>query len=223
MDWEFLQKTAIFQGMTAEEIRTMLRCLRAEIRTFGRDSRILQAGDRARRMGLVLSGRVQIGSDDPWGNHSILDSVGPGQVFAETYACVPDEPMMVDVMAMEDSRILLLDGVRALQSCDRGCPQHIRLIRNLLVLSARKNLSLSRRIFHTAPKSIRGRLLAYLAFQAQRQGKNEFDIPFNRQQLADYLGVDRSAMSAELGKMRAEGLLETRRNHFVLLQPDGLE
>lgn len=168
----------------------------------------------------MLSGSVSIENDDVWGNKSILDKVGPGQVFAETYACVPGEPLMVSVVAAEDTEILFLDVSRALDGCSNACGSQSRLLRNLLSISARKNLHLSRRIFHTSSKSIRGRLLSYLSFQAAQHGSNDFEISFNRQQLADYLSVDRSAMSNELSKMQRDGLLTVNRSHFTILGMD---
>ena len=168
-------------------------------------------------MGILLSGSVSIENDDVWGNKSILDKIGPGQVFAETYACVPDEPLMISIVATEPTEILFLDMSRVLNICSNACGFHNQLIRNLLSVSLQKNLSLSRRIFHTSSKSIRGRLLSYLSFQATQQGSYDFQIPFSRQQLADYLSVDRSALSNELGKMQKEGLLRVERNHFTLI------
>ena len=218
MDLNFLQSTLLFQGSSTEEIDAMLKCLGTKEQSFSRGTVILHAGDTVRSIGLVLAGRVQIENDDLWGNKSVLDSVGPGQVFAETYACIPGEPMMVSAVAAETCDILFLNASRVLTSCPSACSHHSRLVQNLLLLSARKNLNLSRRIFHTSPKSIRGRLLSYLSFQAAVHQSREFTIPFNRQQLADYLSVDRSAMSAELGRMRDEGILETERNYFQLKQ-----
>ena len=218
MDLNFLQSTLLFQGSSTEEIGAMLKCLGTKEQSFSRGTVILHAGDTVRSIGLVLAGRVQIENDDLWGNKSVLDSVGPGQVFAETYACIPGEPMMVSAVAAENCDILFFNASRVLTSCPSACSHHSRLVQNLLLLSARKNLNLSRRIFHTSPKSIRGRLLSYLSFQAAVHQSREFTIPFNRQQLADYLSVDRSAMSAELGRMRDEGILETERNYFQLKQ-----
>ena len=218
MDLNFLQSTLLFQGSSTEEIDAMLKCLGTKEQSFSRGTVILHAGDTVRSIGLVLAGRVQIENDDLWGNKSVLDSVGPGQVFAETYACIPGEPMMVSAVAAENCDILFLNASRVLTSCPSACSHHSRLVQNLLLLSARKNLNLSRRIFHTSPKSIRGRLLSYLSFQAVVHQSREFTIPFNRQQLADHLSVDRSAMSAELGRMRDEGILETERNYFQLKQ-----
>ena len=123
---------------------------------------------------------------------------------------------MVSAVAAEDTEVLFLNVERVLNTCPETCSHHSRLIRNLLTVSSRKNLDLSRRIFHTSSKSIRGRLLSYLSSQAVLLGKREFEIPFNRQQLADYLSVDRSALSNELGKMQREGLLEFHKNHFLL-------
>ena len=171
-------------------------------------------------MGVVLAGSVFIENDDIWGNHSILDRAGRGEIFAETYAAIPGQKLMVNVVAAEEARILFLDVGRILKVCSNSCVFHHTLIENLLKLSAEKNLRLSKRIFHISSKSIRGRLLSYLSYQAMENGKKEFDIPFNRQQLADYLGVDRSAMSNELGKMQKDGLIEVKRNHFRILDVD---
>ena len=155
---------------------------------------------------------------DPARAKSILDTASAGQVFAETYACVPSEPMMVSVVASEKTEVLFLNIGRILQVCTNNCSHHNKIIHNLLSVSARKNLNLSRRIFHTSAKSIRGRLLSYLSYQAMKNGSREFDIPFSRQQLADYLSVDRSALSNELSKMQKDGLLKVSRNHFTLLE-----
>lgn len=221
MDLDFLTQTQLFRDIPVGELSGLLNCLRAVRRQYEKGAVLCSAGERTASIGLVLSGSVHIESDDVWGNKSILSSVGPGQVFAETYACLPDEPLMVSVTAAEDTAVLFLQAARLLAPCSRACPHHAQLIRNLLFVSARKNLTLSRRIFHTAPKTIRGRLLSYLSMQAIRTGSDSFSIPFDRQQLADYLGVDRSALSAELGRMRRDGLLDFKKNRFRLhVTPD---
>lgn len=214
MDFVQISKTVLFQGTRPEDAEAMLKCLEAREKQFQKDETIYYVGDGVSELGLVLSGSVLIENDDLWGNRSILDRIGPGQIFAETYACVPGEKLLVTVTAAEKTEVLFLNVGKILRVCTNACSFHARLIRNLLTLSARKNLNLSRRIFHTSAKSIRGRLLSYLSWQAVKQGSREFDIPFNRQQLADYLGVDRSAMSAELGKMKREGLIQVDRSHF---------
>ena len=220
MDYIFLSNTVLFQGIAPEEIKEMLTCLNAEQRSYQRDEVIYHAGDTVTAMGLVISGKVSIENDDVWGNKSILDHAQAGQVFAETYSCVPNAPLMISVVAAEPTQVLFLDMSRMLHVCANSCSFHNRLIRNLLTIASQKNINLSRRIFHTSSKSIRGRLLSYLSFQAAQQGSREFDIPFNRQQLADYLSVDRSAMSNELSKMQRDGLLQVNRSHFILIGID---
>ena len=209
--------TALFRGISPEELPPLLACMEARRQTYEKGERVLCAGDTVTGLGLVLSGRVLIEKTDLWGNTAVLDSVGPGQIFAETYACTPGEPLMVDVTAPERAEVLFLSAGRVLSPCGRGCGAHSRLIRSLLALSAQKNLRLSRKIFHTAPKTIRGRLLTYLSDQALRAGSRSFTVPFDRQQLADYLNVDRSALSAEIGKLRREGVLLAERNRFTIL------
>ena len=217
MDMTQLCATALFRGVTPEEAQAMLACLGCRRQSFAKGQTIYRTGDTVTALGIVLSGRVLIESCDLWGNTTVLDHAGPGQIFAETYACTPGEALMVDVVAAEPSEALFLEVERVLRTCPNTCAHHSRLVRNLLALSAQKNLNLSRKIFHTSPKTIRGRLLSYLSEQAVRSGGRSFTIPFDRQQLADYLNVERSALSGELGRMQREGLLRTRRNQFELL------
>ena len=202
MDYKLLENAPLFKDVPPEEINVMLQCLGTEERDYDKGETIFHAGDVIHNIGLVLTGRVQIENDDVWGNKSVMESVGPGFAFAESYACLPGEPLMVSAIAAEPSHILFLDTGRVLTTCPSACTHHNRLIQNLLYISSQKNLNLSRRIFHTSSKSIRGRLLSYLSFQASKAGSRDFCIPFNRQQLADYLSIDRSAMSAELGKVK---------------------
>lgn len=211
-----LSKTALFRGVTPQEVEGVLSCLGAKQHCFAKGEMICRTGDVVTCLGMVLSGSVLIESNDLWGNTTVLDSVEPGRIFAETYACALGEPLMVDVVAAEPTEVLFLNIDRVLKVCSNTCDYHNRLIRNLLSISAQKNLNLSRKIFHTAPKSIRGRLLSYLSDQAVQNGSSSFTIPFNRQQLADYLNVDRSALSNELSKMQKEGLLRVKRNDFEL-------
>lgn len=217
MDFSDLAQSVLFQGNTADEIKNILECIRAEEKNYRKDEVILRMGDAAESLGMVISGSVLIENDDAWGNRSILDRIGKGHIFAETYACVPGEKLMVNVVAAESATILFLNMGRMLQICSDANGSQSRLLRNLLMVFAQKNLNLSRRIFHTSSKSIRGRLLSFLSYQAVQTGKREFDIAFNRQQLADYLGVDRSALSNELSKMQRDGLIRVERNHFRIL------
>lgn len=207
----------LFAGSTAQEVADMLGCLGWHEHSYLAGERIFHVGERIKDVGLVIEGNVRIESVDVWGNVSVIGTWGPGQLFGESYAAVPDEPLMVDVVAATDCHIMFLEVAKVLTTCSRACPNHSRTSANLTRMIARQNLELSRRILHVAPKTIRQKALAYLSDEAERAGSCEFDIPYNRQQLADYLGVDRSALSAELSRMAQEGILETRRNHFVLL------
>ena len=186
----------------------------------------------------MLSGSVTIESNDLWGTRTILSHAGPGEFFAETYAMLPGEVLLVDAAANEDCRILFLN-MTALRGdaavADAALPDAAAwpdaaaspakkgsgswrgaLIRNLLHISFRKNLILSGRAFHTAPHAVRARVMSYLNTMALRSGSNTFEIPFDRQQMADYLNVERTALSKELGRMRDDGLISFRKNRFTL-------
>lgn len=218
MNYDFLSAVPLFYGIEKNEIKELLECISARTKMFSKGEYVYRSGDRIRAFGLVLSGSVSIENDDIWGNHTVLDHIGKGKVFGETYACLSEEALMVNVVALENTQVLFVDTHNMMNTCSSSCKYHQKLIRNLLSVLAQKNLILSRRSFHTAPKSIRARVLSYLSFQAVINGTGEFDIPFNRQQLADYLGVDRSALSAELGRMQKEGILKVKRSHFQILE-----
>jgi CRP-like cAMP-binding protein len=217
VDYHFLSQTVLFRGISPQDVQSMMTCLQAFTRSYPRGAVIHHAGDTIHCIGMVLSGSVSIENDDVWGNKSILDRVAPGQIFAETYACVPGERLMINVVAAEPVEVLFLNTDKMFTVCSSSCTFHNKLVRNMLSIAAQKSLNLSRRIMHTSSKSIRGRLLSYLSFQAAIHNGREFDIPFNRQQLADYLSVDRSAMSNELSKMQSQGLIEYNKNTFKLL------
>ncbi|MBE5907914.1 MAG: Crp/Fnr family transcriptional regulator [Lachnospiraceae bacterium] len=203
--------------MTPDEINQALNELCAIEKAYKKNSFILRAGDITESLGLVLSGSVTIESNDMWGNRTILSNVGEGGFFAETYALLENEPLLVDVRANENCQILFFK-VGSLKKLKSNMNLwSFKLISNLLMISANKNLHLSGRSFHTSPKTIRGRVMAYLNSVSLKKGSNEFDIPFDRQQLADYLNLERSALSKELGKMKKDGLIEVRKNHFKLM------
>ena len=217
MNIEMLGKTVLFKTMTEEEILLCLKELRSQEKKYKKGTVIMHAGSLTERVGLVLSGSVTIESNDVCGNCTILSHVGSGQFFAETYALLPDEVMLVDVRANEDCNILFVT-VGGLFKSRISSTWKDKLTRNLLMISAHKNLTLSGRSFHTAPKSARGRILSYLNTVSLQKHTNEFDIPFDRQQLADYLNLERTNMSKELGRMKRDGIIECRKNHFRLLE-----
>jgi len=221
MDITQIQTTVLFRGMSTAETNDALNALSAREKSYRKGDVLLLAGDTTDEMGLILEGSVTVESNDIWGNRTILSLVEPGGFFAETYAYLSNEPLLVDVTANENCRILFLriGSVQNLSAEDTSSWQK-KLISNLLTISFHKNLILSGRSFHTAPKTVRGRLMSYLNAVSLKQGSTEFDIPYNRQQLADYLNVERTALSKELSKMQKDGILITKKNHFKLLTSD---
>lgn len=216
MDKKFLSNTVLFRGMKPGEVESMLECLKAKTRKYKKGEVIFPVGEKTNSMGFVLSGVVSIEIDDVWGNKSIWTHVTSGHVFGETHASLPSEPMLVSAVAAENAEVLFLNIGRLMKICQENCACHTKMIQNLLTIMAQKNLGLSRRMAHLAARSIRGRLSSYLSFESVQRGSLEFTIPYNRQQLADYLNVDRSALSNELSKMQKEGLLRTEKNYFCL-------
>ena len=214
MDVELLQQSRIFKGMSEAEISSALSSLHAQEKRYKKGQALLHAGDVTEKLGLVLEGSVTIESNDAWGNRTILSHVGKGQLFAETYALLSDEPLLVDVIANEDSRVLFLHIGSTQKLADISAPWAFRFMANLLTVSSLKNLHLAGRSFHIAPKTVRGRVMAYLNTMSLQTRSTEFDIPFDRQQLADYLNVERTALSKELSKMQKAGLIRTRKSHF---------
>ena len=219
MNDAILRKSLLFQEMTDLERNTCLSALNAHERSYKKETCILHAGNVTDQMGMVLSGSVNIESNDVWGNCTLLSHVAAGQVFAETYALLPNEVMLVDVIANEDCRILFLNIGNLLSNISSESWSQ-KLYKNLLLISSHKNLTLSVRSFNTAPKSARGRILAYLNSVSLQKHAEEFDIPFDRQQLADYLNLERTNMSKELTRMRNDGIIECRKNHFKLLDAE---
>ena len=219
MDTAILLKMPLFRGFTEKELSKALSSFVAKEQNFKKGNVILSAGSTPGVIGIVISGSITILSDDIWGNRTILSNVKSGGLFAEAYALLEDEPLLVDVMANEDCSILFLNIKKTLSPSKSPESWNYKFIQNLLLISSRKNLILSGRSFHTAPKTIRGRVMSYLNAISLQKGAKEFDIPFARQQLADYLNLERSALSKELGKMQKEGIISTRKNHFKLLTP----
>ena len=216
MNTFFLANTQLFRGISESEIEELLLCLGAHERSFQKGDVIFRAGSPVDEFGLVLSGSVNIVVNLYWGNSIIFGHMGKGEVFAENYAAVPGKELACDVVACEDTQVLFLKMQSVMTTCRMGCAYHNRIIQNMLRISAQKNLNMSSRMMHTASKSLRERLLSYLSEQALERGSAHFTIPFNRQQLADYLAVNRSAMSNELSKMQEEGLITYRKNEFIL-------
>lgn len=207
----------VFRGITKEEFEELEKMNIIREQYFLKGSVILHSGLIVNELGIVITGSVIIENNDMLGNRSILSKVTKGQVFAESYAFGRD-PVMVDVVAVEDTKVIFFNTDIFRDNRYEHIPWNIKIMRNLLFISAGKNMKLSGRIFCTSPKTIRGRLAIYFSQQATKAKSREFDIQFNRQQMADYLNLDRSALSKELCRMRDEGIIQFRKNHFILLK-----
>lgn len=212
-------KNPIFHGITEEEYRELdaAGCTRRAV--YDKESTVFRAGDRTTELGILLSGELYIENTDLWGNRIILHHISVGEAFAETYA-LSRIPMMADVITSRDSLILFLDLEKLLDRKNSSRSWHMKFLQNLLQLSAAKNIAWSGRMLCISSRHIRTRIMTYLSAEAVRLGSREVVIPFNRQQMADYLNVDRSALSRELGKMQEEGILSFRKNKFLLLDVD---
>lgn len=205
----------LFEGMSPEEVGAVLHCIKAQERTYAKNQTIIHQGTVAPKMGLVLSGSVRLEKQDRWGNRSILAFLEPGQAFGEVYACLPGQPYDVNVVASQPAVVLMLDMRRLSAPCSCACAFHIRLVQNVLRAMARRTRMLTRKLDHVSKRTTREKLLSYLSDQAAAASGARFTIPFNRQELADYLGVDRSAMCAELSRMKKEGIIDYRKSEFA--------
>ena len=211
-----LRNSPFFQGMSEAEILAVLHCVSASVLRKKKDEYIFRVGDSTESMGLVLKGSVLVLQEDLWGHRNIIHRIGPGEYFAEPFAATAGSVLNVSVVADEDTECMLLNMERFLKTCPHACAHHNRMVRNLVSVMARRVLDLNEKLTHMAKRSTREKLLSYLSAESMRQGKLSFTIPYDRQQLADYLSVERAAMSVELSKLQKEGLLKTNRNHFEL-------
>lgn len=211
-----LKKSNLFTGISTEEIQEMLSCLSARVCHYNKNEFIIRNGERIHTVGMVISGTALIIQEDFWGKRTIISEVLPGSLFAETYACLSTIPIEMSVISDSECEILFLDFNKILTVCTSACTFHTRLIQNFLSAIAKRNLSLTKKMEHMSKKTIREKLLSYLSAESMKSSSSTFEIPFNRQQLADYLSVDRSALSNELSKLQTEGILTYRKNIFTL-------
>ena len=214
-----LQNSPLFTGIAHDDLGAMLACLGAKSIRFAKGETILCEGDTADRLGLVLSGAVQVSRIDYSGTRSLLARLSPPDLFAEAFAFAGVRSLPVHVAAAEDTEVLLIDAARITHSCAQACGFHQQMIYNFMRILALKNLAFSQKLEVTSRRTTRDKLLTYLYQQAAQAGSDSFTIPLDRQELADYLEVERSGLSAEISKLRREGVLESERSRFTLLGP----
>ncbi len=215
--FEILKKCPLFHGIGEDDLLRMLTCFGAKVVSFDKKFTIFAEGKPVKHIGIVLSGSVQVVQIDYYGNRNILSVIGEGDMFAEAFACAEEQSLPVSIIAGELSEIMLVECSHILHTCKNNCAFHGQLIFNLMKGLANKTIMFHKKLDITSKRSTREKLMAYLVTEAKEAGGNSFEIPFDRQELADYLGVDRSGLSAEIGKLKKEGVIENRKNRFELL------
>lgn len=211
-----LKKVPLFANIAAKDLNALLCCLAATQKTYAKNDFIFTENEKISAIGILQSGSAQIIKEDLWGNRTIIELLETGGLFGEAFSCAQTKRLPVAVLATVKTKILWINYQKIISTCPSSCPFHTKLIQNMLQIIAAKNIMLTQKIEHITQRTTRSKLLSYLSAQAKIQQKNSFTIPFNRQELADYLSVDRSAMSSELSKMQREGLLQYKQNHFTL-------
>lgn len=210
-----IEKVPLFEGIPQNKIPDVLSALNSSVHSFEKGRPIFREGDAVTQAGIVLCGRVEILKEDYHGNRNLISVLTEGQLFGEALCCTEAEVQPFEIVAAEQSKILLFDCKAVM--ADTSFEYYGQFMRNLLQEIAEKNLILRRKITLLSKRTTREKIMEFLLTESKRAGKSEFDIPYDRQQLADFLGVDRSAMSAEISKLRADGVISARKNHFVIL------
>ncbi len=214
---EILKHTKLFSGIGEDEIEAMLSCLNAQVKEYKKGEFIFRQGEHLENFCILLKGCVHIQSDDYWGNRSIINEISPLELFGESYAVYESCAVLNDAVASSDCTVAFFNVSKLMTMCSSACRFHSAVISNLLVALSHKNRTLMHKLTHISQRTTREKLISYLSHQSKLSGSNSFTIPFNRQQLADFLSVDRSAMSNELSKMRNEGLITFDKNNFTLM------
>ena len=212
-----LKRTKLFSGVGEEDISSLLSCLGARKKEYKKGEYILREGEHISDIFILVEGKIHIQKDDYWGNRSILSIISVGEMFGEGYAAPESGALLNDVVAVEDSSVIFFDVKRILTTCSSACRFHNMIVQNMFFAISDKNRRLVQKLGHMSGRTTRAKLISYLSEEAKRQGSSAFTVPFNRQQLADYLCVDRSAMSNELCKMRDEGMIRFEKSRFELL------
>ncbi len=213
---DLIAEIPLFRGMSSAEKEEFLSSANYKIKSYKKGEPIFREGQTSEYMGIVLEGMAVVEHSDVWGNNTVLGSAKGGEVFGEVYAALPQTPLLISVTAAENTKVMLIDISDILNGASGGEGYKIRILTSLLKICAKKSLELSRKILHSGSKTIRGRLMSYFSECVQKTDGYNFKIAYNRQQLADYLGVDRSAMCSELSKMQKDGIISYHKNSFCI-------
>lgn len=212
-----IKTSPVFYGMSDDELKGLLECFNARIRKYEKEEMIIRQGDIISNIYLILDGEVNIEKDSYWGRRIIISRLGQNDNLALSFVGSKNIESSVDAITVEDTLVLILSYEKCTSMCQNACTRHKILINNLFQILSKENIELIQKIENVSQKSIRDKLLTYLSNEARKKHSNSFDIQFNRQDLADYLNVDRSAMSFELSKLQKEGFIKYDKNHFELL------
>lgn len=221
--YDILSRCGLFADISKQEIVKVLGCLGASVKNYRKQSTVFIAGDRVQDIYILLSGGIQIAEEDFWGYRSIITEIMPAGLFGEAFACAGGLESLVTSTAIKDSEVMVIPYPRILQSCGTACSFHIKLNENMLKIVSFKNIELSKKNRILCKRTTREKLMEYFAFQILAAGSTDFTIPFDRGSLADYLCVDRSAMSRELSKMREEGIITFDKSSFSVIRPEAIE
>ena len=214
---EILSKTKLFSGVSKEDVESMLGCLNAKLYDYKKGDYVFRQGEHLSNITILVKGSLHIQKDDYWGNRAIVNRVAIGEMFGEAYIAPESGHLLNDVVAVEDSSVIFFDVKRIIMVCSSACRFHTMVVQNIFFSISEKNRKLIQKLGYISNRSTREKLMAYLSEESKKLNSSSFTIPFNRQQLADFLSVDRSAMSNELCKMRNEGLIRFEKNYFELL------
>jgi CRP-like cAMP-binding protein len=213
-----LRKVNLFAGIEERELELLLECMEAEIQSYSAGEIIADHEGSLDKVGIVLNGAVQIQKEDINGNRNIISRVGSGEAFGEVFACLGVERIPVNIAADVNTSVMFIDFQRLIGTCPTTCAHHSRLIQNMLRLMAQRSLMLNEKLGCVGRRTTREKVEAFLVMQSEKAGSNAFEIPFTRAEMADYLFVDRSALSAVLSKMRNEGVIKFDKNRFEIVK-----
>ena len=220
--YPILKRCALFRGIEESNYMDLLGCLDAQIKHFNEDEYIFFAGDKINRVGVVLSGTVEILKENLAGNKHIIAILDSSHLFAEGIVCTADRLSPVTAQAKEETNIMFIPYEKIIRSCGQSCSYHIELIQNMMVVLGEKNINLNWKLELLTLKGMREKLASYLIKASYENRSNTFQIPLNRSELSDFLNVSRTSMCRELTRMKDDGLIDLYGRSFKILDKEGL-
>ncbi len=214
--FKLLKRVTIFENIEEGQLSNLLGCLGAKVQVYSKNDIILLVDSKIASVGIILAGSAQIVKEDVMGNRTIMSELSEGDMFGEAFACAGVDKIPVTVLTTTGCEVLFIQFNRIVTTCSSSCSFHTTLIKNMLQLIAQKNILLNNRMDILSQRTTREKLITYLAAIMKKSGKNKFKIPFTRDELADFLCVNRSALSRELSSMREENLLTFHKNEFEI-------